>query len=159
MPPSSAWSLNYTFAPNGNGGVLHSPDAATVTLVGGVIGVTFGNNGSGGDLIITYVPPAYGPGTYLLGFPVPIAPASFSQVTGRSPTTGDSVETLDGATQIATTTTFNGTTWDNGTPTFAIGEAAYITLSTPEPSTWALFVLGSAALIFFRCFRPQKSRS
>jgi len=110
-----------------------------------------------------------GPGTYLLAMAAPLgsdSPApqnvngTFQQIVGRAPVSGESVQTLNGQTQVLTTTTFNGTTWDNGTPHLAIGQSAYFVLSTvPEPSTYALFGLGAGVLFCVRRFAPRGLRS
>jgi len=153
--PTSSWTIDYPFAPNGVGGVLDSPDNATVTLVGGVVNYNFNNSQ------YTFVPPAYGPGTYLLSLAAPLTMGTFSQITGREPEAGDSFATLDGATQTLMTATFDGATWEIGglpvaDPTLTVGHAAYITLATPEPSSYALMGLGAAALLVSRCLRPGK---
>ncbi len=162
LPPSvftlatSTWSINYTFGPNGLGGDLNSPDAATVTLAGTVVNLDFGTGA------YTYPAANYGPGLYLLALAAAVGPptyGSFQQIVGRNPSPGDSVETLNGATQTYTTTTFNGVSWNNGTPDLAEGQAAFFSLSTPEPSTYALLILSAVGLLISRRFRSQNSRS
>ncbi len=154
---ASSWTIDYPFAPNGVGGVLHAPDSATVTLVGGVVNYDINTSQ------YTFVPPAYGPGIYLLSLAAPLPMGTFSQITGRAPEAGDSFATLDGATQILTTATFDGATWEIGglpaaNPTLTLGSAAYITLVTPEPSAFALLGLGVVALLISRCLRPGNVR-
>jgi PEP-CTERM motif len=155
--PTSSWTIDYPFAPNGVGGVLDAPDSATITLVGGVVNYDINNSQ------YTFVPPAYGPGTYLLALAAPLPMGTFSQITGRMPEAGDSFATLDGATQTLTTATFDGATWEIGglpaaDPTLALGNAAYITLVTPEPSAYVLLGLGMAALFISRRLRPGSAR-
>ena len=139
----TSWSINYCLSPNGVGGVLDSPANTAVTLVGDIVNFDITPGGGGG---YTFVPPARGPGTCLLSVAAPLVGATFEQVIGSDPIAGDSVETLDAGTQTYTTTTFNGTAWDDGAPSLAIDEAAYFTL-VPEPSTFALAGLGAGILL------------
>ena len=143
----TSWSIDYSFGPDGIGGVLNSPSATTVTFVGSLINLAvFGTNE-----VYTFTPPARGPGTYLLGLAAPMGGATFQQIVGRAPNIGDSVSSLDGATQIYTTTTFNGSVWNNGIPSLAVGQADYFTLvAAPEPTVLALAGLGTASLLIFR---------
>ncbi len=144
----SIWSINYTFGPNGMGAVLNSPSATTVTTVGDVVNFNVMLTTIPG---YTFVPPDYGPGTYLLALAAPLGGASFEDVVGRLPNVGDSVTTLDGPTQGYSMTVFNGTNWSNGDPSLAVDQSAYFNLvPVPEPSTLALAGLGAATLIFFR---------
>lgn len=142
----SSWSIDYTFAPNGVGGVLNSPSSQTITIVGVVVNMdsTYEH--------YEFTPPAYGPGTYLLALAAPLAAgATFQQIVGRAPDMGESVRTLNAATQLYSTTTFDGSVWNNGTPSLAVGQAAYFNLiAAPEPTTLALAGFGTAALIIFR---------
>lgn len=144
----SIWSIDYTFGPNGIGGVLNSPSATTVTTVGNVVNYIVMTTTIPG---YTFVPPDYGPGTYLLALAAPLSGAHFEDIIGRAPNIGDSVTTLDGPSQNYSTTTFNGTTWSNGDPSLRVDQSAYFTLvPVPEPSTLALASLGAVTLVFFR---------
>jgi hypothetical protein len=147
----SIWSINYSFGPNGVGGVLNSPSATTATFVGTVV-----NYDIDGPAGYTFIPPARGPGTYLLALAaVAPFPASFQTIVGRAPNIGDSVRTLDGPSQVYSTTTFNGTSWDNGTPSLIIGQSAFFNLApVPEPSILALAGLGTASLVMVRRRKP-----
>lgn len=143
----SAWSINYTFGPNGTGGVLNSPVATSVTFAGTLVNYDVNT----GDY--TYVPASLNPGVYLLAFaaPVTMPPETFQEIAGRAPIAGDAVKTLDPATQTYSTTTFNGSTWNNGAPVLGIGQAAYFQLAeVPEPSTYALMLGCGAAVLTFR---------
>jgi len=143
----SSWSIDYAFGPNGVGGVLNSPSNTTVTFAGSVVNL----NAFGTNLVYTFTPPARGPGTYLLGLAAPLSGATFQEIVGRAPNIGDSVSSLDGSTQIYTTTTFNGLVWNNGTPSLAVGQADFFTLvAAPEPTMIALAGAGAATLLIFR---------
>lgn len=144
----TSWSCNYSLSPDGTGGVLNSPGNTTVTLVGDVVNVNLLGGG------YTFVPPARGPGTYLLGLAAPLAGATFAQVIGSDPVAGDSVETLNAQSQTYAATTFNGTAWDNGAPSLEIGEAAYFDL-VPEPSVFALIASGAGLLTICRSSRAK----
>jgi hypothetical protein len=147
MPSSvfngTSWSINYSLSPNGVGGVLNSPAYTEVTLIGNVVNVNL--NSTLPDAY-TFTPPAQGPGTYLLAMAAPLT-GTFDQIVGSDPIAGDSVETLDAATQTYTTTTFNGTSWNNGVPSLAVDQAAYFNLAVAEPSTLALTALGAGILL------------
>jgi len=139
-----AWSINYTLAPDSVGGVLNSPSATTATFVGTEVNI-------GALDSYTFTPPAYGPGTYLLALAAVLPGGTFQEIVGRAPEIGDSVRTLNAATQVYSTTTFDGSAWNNGVPSLAIGQAAYFNLgAVPEPSTLALAGLGAAALGILR---------
>jgi PEP-CTERM motif len=151
------WSIDYTFGPNGLGGELNSPSGFTATFGGNIINTD-------GDGNYTFIPPTGNPGTYLLSMAAPLGNdtpqgvpggpfGTFQQVVGRAPVAGESVQTLSGIT------TFNGTTWDNGVPSLAIGQAAFYNLTVPEPTSYALLGMGVGALFFARRFRAQISRS
>jgi hypothetical protein len=136
------WSINYTLN-LGQGGILHSPIAATTTFVGEVNGSIF-NIDTG-----TYTwNPAYGPGYFLLSCPVPFATASFTQVVGRDPMDGEWVRLLDERTQNYGVTTYrSGLGWDNGDPTLSLGESAWFDLGpveVPEPSASLLLSVAGA---------------
>jgi len=133
------WSINYTLAPDGVGGVLNSPDTASVFFVGSII--NFLTDGPG----YIFVPPDRDRGVYLLALAAPLVDETFPQIAGRNAKDGDAVETLNAATQQYNTTTFQNGSWNNGTPLLGVGEAAYFDL-VPEPSTYAL--AGLAAMIF-----------
>ncbi len=150
---SATWSIDYPFAPNGIGGVLNSPVNGTIAFGGDVINL----NGPGGTY--SFTPANIFQGTYLLALAAPLDNATFAQIVGRNPVAGESVETLNGATQTMTTTTFNGTTWNNGTPSLATGQAAYFNLTVPEPSTYALLGVGAAMLFFSRRLRSRNFRA
>jgi hypothetical protein len=148
----TSWSINYTLPPNGTGGVFHSPSGQTITTVGTVQNLTISLSG------YTFTPPVRGPGRYLLSIAAPVAGATFSDVIGRNPLAGDSVELLDAPTQVYTITTFNGTSWNHGDPILTqVDESAFYDLQVPpmvpEPSTLALAGLGVAAALTFRRMR------
>lgn len=72
----------------------------------------------------------------------------FYAVVGRNPNNGESVTTLDGESQLYSTTTFLNDTWDNGSPSLSVGQSAFFNLvnniaPVPEPSAMAL--IGSSA--------------
>ncbi|HEX3801120.1 MAG TPA: PEP-CTERM sorting domain-containing protein [Verrucomicrobiae bacterium] len=154
---TETWSIDYPFAPNGLGGVFDSPTAGTVRFSGNIVNIDNQDNYS-------FNPPVNGPGTYLLAMAAPLGSDSgngtFQQIVGRNPVAGESVQTY-GPQGAMITTTFNGSTWDNGTPGLAVGQAAYFTLgaATPEPSTYALFAMGAGLLVFTRRFSLSRSRS
>lgn len=147
----TSWSINYTLAPNGMGGVLDSPGNTVVTTSGNVVNLNLAPNA---NPFYTFVPPVLSPGTYLLAAAGPVSPGTFNLIIGSDPVAGDAVETLDALTQTYTTTTFNGTTWDNGAPSLGIDQSAYFTLAAPEPSTLALAGLG-IGLFLVRFRQPR----
>jgi hypothetical protein len=79
-------------------------------------------------------PPMNTPGVYLLGCVVPEPAATFQMIVGRDPLIGETVRRLDPATQTYSSTTFEGSTWNNGAPALNCdsGEAAFFTLM-PSP--------------------------
>jgi hypothetical protein len=146
----SGWSINYnfnTFA-SGAGAVLNSPSAWTWTSIGNV--VLYDNLlGMGGPIWN----PNYASGKYLIASPIPFTgpiDTMFYNVAGRPPLIGESVQILNAATQTYTTTTFNGTSWDNGDPSLSQGEAAWFTL-VPEPSSVTLIGFGVVMVALFCC--------
>lgn len=141
----TSWSINYDLSPDETGAVLNSPGNTTITLVGSVLYY------DPSTLQSTFSPPARSGGTYLLGYPVPLANETFQDIIGRNPLNGESVRTLDAATQTYSVDTFENGSWNEGTPSFAVGEAAYFTLvDTPEPSTYALAGMGATLLFILR---------
>ncbi len=147
---SGTWSINYTLE-LGEGGCLHTPDNFTNTFVG-FVGPYL--NLTGGPRQINWNP-SYTDGLYLISCPTPFGNATFQEVVGRAPLLGEWVKRLDEATQTYTISTFNGSSWDNGTPILAVGEAAWFNLGpvvVPEPSVLALAGLGT---IFFRLKRRR----
>lgn len=151
------WSINYNFTSfaTGAGGVLNSPSPWTWTSVGNVVpysniaGLGFGSIWN----------PNYSGGQQLIACPVPVSGTMdmmFTNVVGRLPQNGESVQILNAATQTSTTTTFHtGTGWDNGDPGLAAGQAAWFTL-VPEPSSVGLLLIGVTALLLRR--RPHPVR-
>jgi hypothetical protein len=141
----SVWSINYSFGPDGGGGVLHSPSNTTIIFLGTVVNVDLNTD------TYAFVPPARASGTYLLAMAAPFSSGTFQQIVGRAPDAGDSVRTLDAVTQVYSTNTFNGSTWNNGDPSLALGSAAYFDLAPiPEPSIFALLGLCTAIPVIFR---------
>ena len=155
LPPSvydsvSGWSINYTWG-YGQGGLFHTPTTFQNTLVGTVW--------PGFSLNSPFVPPLVpNRGAQLLDCLIPVA-ATFYDVMGREPQNGDSVTTLDGATQTTKTTEFDNGTWNNGVPQLAVGEAAYFdsgyhynpaVVAAPEPAAWGLAGAGLLALALTR---------
>lgn len=146
------WSINYNLD-LGSGGLLDSPVMATNTFVGNVVIYTnILTDPSFGSGLRWH--PNYANGLYLLSIPVALATSGntmFQDVTDRLPNDGESVTTLDAATQAYSTTTYHaGLGWDNGDPTLNIGQAAWFNLGpqpVPEPgvATMALLGIGIAA--------------
>jgi len=137
----SGWSIDYSLAP-GVGALMHAPSSFASTFVGEVVGL----DAFGGGFIPPNPP---GDGTFLLACRVPFSEANFDQTIGRLPREGDSVTRLDSLTGGYLTTAFHDGDWDNGTPRLNIMEAAFFNLgleSVPEPSIWALALLGVIAL-------------
>jgi hypothetical protein len=139
----SGWSENYMFVP-GEGALFHTPSTFTNTYVGGVLlGPGPGENPP--------IPPVLGAGLYLLSSLFPAADRSFQDIIGRDPREGESVTSLDAAMQTYRTTTYRLGSWDNGTPTLGIGQAAFYGLApVPEPSSASLLIVGCAAALLLR---------
>jgi len=146
----TSWSINYNLSLNETGGVLHSPGNTTVTFVGQMLNYDLNAGKS------TYVPPTYNPGTYLLGYPVPVSTASFQDIIGRNPQQGDAVTLLNATTQTYTTTTFLDGTWNHGVPSIPIGQAGYFDLAIPEPSSCAVLCAGVMVFIISRRFLGRR---
>ena len=141
----SSWH-RLRIGPDGVGGVLkiHPPTRAHLCQLGNKLRIV------GTNAVYTF-PPTRGPDTYLLGLAAPLGGATFQPIVGRAPNIGDSVSSLDGATQIYSTTTFNGSVWNNGAPSLAVGQADFFTLvAAPEPTMIALAGAGAATLLIFR---------
>jgi hypothetical protein len=156
---SGAWSLNYTFA-LGEGGWLNAPTAFTNVFVGEVVPYMLPEFGS-----LPWTP-GYGPGLHLISAPVPVEgglndavlPTSmFNFIVGRAPVAGESVWTLDEATQTYSQATFDGSIWDNNL-FISVGQAAWFDLGAtgalpppvPEPSALALAGIGATVLLGLR---------
>jgi hypothetical protein len=143
----TTWSINYPLGPNGIGGVLNSPSTTTLVTSGTI------ENYNASTMQYTFVPPTRGMGTYLLSLAAPLNEATFQEIVGRDPMAGDFVQILNPATQTYVTTTYNGTTWDNGTPILGQDQSAYFNLGViraPEPASLALMALGAASFYAFR---------
>jgi hypothetical protein len=150
-----AWDINFSLG-LGEGGVLTVQSSFTTTVVGEV-----GPNANidGTPRLINWNP-NYANGIHLISCPVPFGDATFNEVVGRAPLLGESVRRLNEASQIYTTTIFDGFDWDNGTPLLTVGESAYFNLGpviVPEPSVFALFLSGSAGALFIRAQRNRQS--
>jgi|WetSurMetagenome_2_1015567.scaffolds.fasta_scaffold222425_1 hypothetical protein len=148
------WSSDLTLNP-GTGFQLDTTSPFTNTFVGNVL--DFNGSGWGGGVMPS---PFAGPsGLYLLSSKAPVALSGdvfnpglsqfsvFLSIIGRNPLAGESVTTLDPLTQTYFTTTWNGSAWDNGAPTLAVGQAAMFNIGpVPEPSTLGLLALGLGVL-------------
>jgi hypothetical protein len=151
---SGHWSINYSLSLL-EGGLFNSPGPATNTFVGQVNQTYYVIDA--GFVYSAY--PHYAPGLHLLACPVPIAGADFTNVVGRDPRDGEWVETLDAATQTERVTTFHSSsgTWDNGTPSLAVGQSAFFDLvPVPEPSALALAGLGASLGLVVRRRNPVR---
>jgi hypothetical protein len=143
----TGWSLNYTLT-YGQGGVFDSPSPFINTFTGSVW--------PGFDPIHnTFTPPLVtGSGLMMLSCYVPVADATFYDVVGRDPLNGDSVTLLDAATQMYSTTTFTGGSWNNGAPLLDVGESAFFNLVSlspvPEPGIYGLLGVGLVILVTLR---------
>ena len=98
-----------------------------------------------------------GTGRQLLSCYIPIAPATFYDVVGREPQSGESVTALDPASQTYTTTTYDDGVWNNGAPDLAIGQSAFFNLEgpygVPEPAVGELAGVGLLGLAVVRRWR------
>jgi hypothetical protein len=152
---ATGWSINYTLA-FGQGGWLDTPLLFTNTFTGSVW------PGYSPLSSQPFTPPLVtASGTQFLSCFLPID-ATFYDVVGRDPLNGESVTTLDAATQTCTTTTFDNGAWDNGAPDLDVGEAAFFNLSSvvpvPEPSATCLAATGALIFIGLSCFRRLTQR-
>jgi hypothetical protein len=130
------WDINYTL-PLGSGAKLHAPAAFTNKFVGYIQEPHYdgwGNVTQGGLNPNTFAfvppPPINAPGVYLLSCVVPLPAKTFQEIVGRDPLVGETVRRLDPQTQTYSTTTFEGSFWNNGAPAINgdTGEAAFFTL-------------------------------
>jgi len=145
------WSINYSLN-LGEGGLVHSATRTTNTFVGEV-GPYFNEFGSPRQVGWN---PNYADGLHLVSNPIPFNDATFNEVVGRAPRTGEWVKMLNDANQTYTTTTFDGISWDNGAPILTVAQSAWFNLGpviVPEPSTLAL---GLTAMAF--CFVRRRAR-
>jgi len=144
---NSGWSINYTLS-LGEGAIFHSPTLFTNVFSGTVW--------PGLDLFGPFVPPVVQNGG-LLSCVVPFTNATFFDVIGRDPLTGESVTLLDALTQSSTTTTFDGESWNNGDPLLGIGQSAFYNLNSPdpvpEPNPCALLGVGT---VLFAALRKRR---
>jgi hypothetical protein len=185
---ASGWTINYEIS-IGDGVKLTSQSAFNFTEVG-LIWQGPGFTVNSDDAIPGYVntgtqfpplPPTT-PGTYLLSAMIPFDGTGwggddelFHDIVGRDPLVGESVTSLDPASQTYSTTTCTGfvldgngqpvldsngwetPTWSNGEPTLAyVGEAEFFTL-VPEPGTLALLGAGAISLLPFAWRRKRNS--
>jgi hypothetical protein len=143
---STGWSINYDLN-YGEGALLHAPTAFTNTFVGTVW------PGWNQQFPIN-APLVSSNGLFLLSCFVPIGPATFHDVVGRAPEDGDFVRIFNSLSQVETTTTFDGASWDHGVPLLAVGQSAFFGLQffppVPEPSVNALLAAGIFSLVAAR---------
>ncbi len=162
LPPSvydttDGWSINYSLT-YGQGGLLDATAAFSNTYVGTVW--------PGWSFQGPYVPPLVADnGVFLLSCYLPIGSATFYDVVGRDPLDGEYVETLNPLSQIATTSTYLGGVWNNGTPSLDIGEAAIFGLGTglgdsplivPEPGMFELSLTATGTLLLAGIIRRRQ---
>jgi len=152
------WSINYAFDTftSGRGAVLTVPSGGgwTNTFVGSLVSYTNLSPDFGGPIW----QPNWANGLHLLGCPMPIGGTvgdMFSRITGRNPLNGESVMTLDEATQTYITSTYNSgtTSWSNPGVFINPGEAVWFNLGpviVPEPSSAALLFLGVPTVLLHR---------
>ena len=152
----NGWSINYTLNLT-QAGLLDAPSTFVNTFVGSVW--------SGYNVISqTFTPPLVtASGSVFLSCVIPISDAMFYDVVGRDPLNGESVTTLDAATQTYTTTTFENGVWNNGGPSLNIGRAAFFNLEpalqpVPEPAACSLVGAGLGLLAITRRFFQRKER-
>lgn len=140
---------------SGRGAVISVPGGVgwTNTFVGEVVTYT--------NIIAELGGPVWQPnwadGLHLLGCPVPVGGTvsfMFEKITGRAPQDGESVTTLNPATQTYATSTYDAVSgfWDNSL-SIAVGQAAWFNLGpvgVPEPSAAALLILSAAGGIWIR---------
>lgn len=150
LPPSvydltTGWSINYSWT-YGQGALFYTPTAFTETFVGTVWPDFLNDNNPFVAPLVT------GSELQLLGCVVPLA-ATFYDVMGRDPAAGDTVTTLDPASQAYLTTTFENGAWDHGAPNLAVGHAAFFgsnyatpNVVVPEPTVAALAGVGPVVL-------------
>jgi len=101
--------------------------------------------------------PNYADGLHLISNPIPFNNATFDEVVGRAPESGEWVRILNEANQTYTITTFDGIGWDNGAPTLTLAQSAWFNLgpvTVPEPSSITL--IGMAGLMAWR-FRQRQA--
>jgi len=152
---SNGWSINYTLS-YGEGGLLNTPANFTNVFVGSVW--------SGLDPLGPFIPPVVtNAGTLLLSCLIPITNATFYDVVGRDPQSGESVTILDALSQVSTTTTFDNGTWSNGDPLLNTGQAAFFNLNSdpdpaPEPAIGALVGVGLLCLATIRKTRWRQAK-
>lgn len=143
---SAAWSINYSLN-LGEGGLLSSP-AATINTFVGEVGPYLNDPGPPRQIGWN---PAYADGLHLISCPTPFGNATFDEVVGRAPEAGEWVKTLNEAGQTYLTTTFDGSGWDNGSPSLVVGQAAWFNLGpVPEPSALALVGMAGFTMLGLR---------
>ena len=150
---NSGWSIDYTLS-YGMGGLLNTPSQFTNTFAGTVW--------PGWNLQYPFnTPLVTDTGWQLLSCYIPITNATFYDVVGRDPQSGESVLLLDAASQTWTTTTFQNDAWNNGEPLLNVGQSAFFDLGInpadpspiPEPSS---FALAGAGILLLTALRRQQ---